>query len=143
MKIDCKLALFLNVLLGDLFQQRIVAANPITGTIHHPKLQPSLFNALPGQFIVEVHPEYSPIEEISDFFEKVRDGYAIHTPKIVHLYDHVMNGFAMKSLSDSHIPILLNNTHVKAVWSVSKNCNKQSKRNMLSFMFYIACGIIA
>jgi hypothetical protein len=89
--------------------------------VDHSKLQvqASSSDIISGQFIVELVSDYNPVKAAADFFKEVQDGNDNNKAEVVHYYEHVMNGFAVTSLTEDRLLVLLENPQVKAIWNVS------------------------
>jgi hypothetical protein len=101
--------------------------------LRHRKLKKSPKDVLPGQFIVEFYPEYTPQTETAAVLSAVATANVAATAnsatasssswtapdtKVLYYYDNVMNGVAIANYPEDQLLTLLNNPNVKAVWRV-------------------------
>jgi hypothetical protein len=87
---------------------------------HHRKLQPANKGVIPGEYIVELYPQYNPRDKALQLIQgSMSGGGSAPQAKVTNYYDKALNGFAVKGLADSELQEFLDNPEVKAVWKVS------------------------
>jgi hypothetical protein len=85
----------------------------------HRKLQASPSEPIPGQFVVELYPQYNPRDHATGLINAAKNGNSTNKAEVMFYYGNVMNGFAMKNFPEEKLNGFLNNPQVKAVWRVS------------------------
>jgi hypothetical protein len=87
--------------------------------LRHRKLQGEPTEPIPGQFVVELYPEYNPRDHAIGLLNAVQNDNSPNKAEVSFYYGYVMNGFAMKNFPEEKLNGFLNNPQVKAVWRVS------------------------
>jgi hypothetical protein len=91
--------------------------------VRHRKLQASGDGVIPGEYIVELYPEYKPRDNapalIRAFASSSGGGGSAALTKVTNYYDEALNGFAVKNLASSDLKDFLDSPEVKKVWHVS------------------------
>jgi hypothetical protein len=90
-----------------------------TRNVRHRKLQEVVGETIPGQFIVELYPQYNPRGEATGLLKASQSGNSPNKAEITAYYDYAMYGFAMKNFPEEKLNGFMNNPQVKAVWRVS------------------------
>jgi hypothetical protein len=88
---------------------------------HHKLREENIDNPVPGQFIIELHPQYDPRGRAKEIRKALRKAGVDLKKKaqVRYYYDNVMKGFALSNIPDDKLAIVLNNPTVKQVWNVS------------------------
>jgi hypothetical protein len=86
---------------------------------HHRKLVNDPVDAIPEQFIVELHPQYNPRDTATGLLNAMQNGNSPNKAEVMYVYDYIFNGFAMKQFPEAKLNGFLNNPQVKQVWRVS------------------------
>jgi hypothetical protein len=96
--------------------------------LRHRKLQADPSEIIPGQYLVELYPEYSAKKQASALTSLwkqnalasngIATSAAADSMQIISTYDQALNGFALKNVNDDQLNALLSDPQVKAVWRV-------------------------
>jgi hypothetical protein len=96
-------------------QLLLLIAHPAAGAtrnLRSLKLQEVAGEVIPGQFIVELYPQYNPHGQATGLLKASQSGNSPNKAEVTHYYDRVMNGFAMKNFPEAKLNGFVNNPQV-------------------------------